>query len=262
MIGDSSEHDASSEDVGLSEAELARVTEARFELLREDSFLGVRDLEDDKAKPLVVDFLSGQFLHRLTHLAKSDPLAKAVGLKSFDPVEAPYVMDLTAGLGTDAFLLAAMGCCVRAVERTEVVEALLADGYERAREAISREDLEGRALERLKRALTRLSIEHADSIEILKSLPEGEEPDVIYLDPMYPEEGRSKSALPKKGMRFFRRLVGGDLDADELFQLALKTARLRVVIKRPLKAPHLGGKKPSHSQVGKTARFDIYVARG
>jgi 16S rRNA (guanine1516-N2)-methyltransferase len=35
----------------------------------------------------------------------------------------------------------------------------------------------------------------------------------------------------------------------------------RIVVKRPLRAPHLGAVLPSHSVVGKTVRFDVHVRR-
>ncbi|MFO1350284.1 MAG: class I SAM-dependent methyltransferase [Gammaproteobacteria bacterium] len=45
-------------------------------------------------------------------------------------------------------------------------------------------------------------------------LAEGDFPEVIYLDPMYPE--RSKAALVKKESRVLRELVGPDDDAARL----------------------------------------------
>jgi 16S rRNA (guanine1516-N2)-methyltransferase len=42
------------------------------------------------------------------------------------------VIDGTAGLGKDAFVLAGLGCKVTLVERHPVVVALLADGLARA----------------------------------------------------------------------------------------------------------------------------------
>ncbi len=40
----------------------------------------------------------------------------------------PDVVDATAGLGRDAFVLASVGCRVRMLERNPVVAALLDDG--------------------------------------------------------------------------------------------------------------------------------------
>ncbi len=80
---------------------------------------------------------------------------------------------------------------------------------------------------------------------------------MIYLDPMYPEDEKA-TALPKKTMQMFRRLLDGDTDAESLWTVAMKTARTRVVVKRPVKAPSLGG-RPAHSFEGKTARYDLYL---
>jgi len=84
-----------------------------------------------------------------------------------------------------------------------------------------------------------------------------QQPDVIYLDPMYPH--REKSAAVKKEMRVFQSLVGEDLDADNLLEPALALAKYRVVVKRPSYAPPLNNKKPSTSIKMKKNRFDVYV---
>ena len=56
-------------------------------------------------------------------------LAKAVGLKKG---ACPDVIDCTAGLGRDAFVLASLGCRVVMLERVTVVHALLNDGLAQA----------------------------------------------------------------------------------------------------------------------------------
>ena len=174
-------------------------------------------------------------------------IAKAVGLKS---AVVPTVLDCTAGLGGDAFVLASLGCPVAMVERVPEVRALLADALEQARKQ-SDPELDG--------ILDRMTLLEADAVQYLQSVPEAERPDVIYLDPMFPE--RSKSALVKKEMRLFHRLVGTDPDADALLLAALPVARKRVVVKRPRIAPALAGPPPSHTLEGKSNRYDIYVGR-
>ena len=223
-----------------------------------DTRLVLRDLQDDKLSPLSVDFLAGATLHRLKHgLSKSQPLSKALGLKSLNPKTAPFVLDATAGLGTDSFFIAALGCRVRAIERNETVFALVEDGWRRFCSFASGD---GSDDERIVGLASRLTLERGDAGEALRSLDETERPDVVYLDPMYPEPERLKTALPKKSMQMFRRLIGDDLDADGVLELALKQARDRVVVKRPLDAPVLGGRKPTHVFEGKTARYDMYLS--
>ena len=254
--------------------------------LRHSTALMLVDQSRPEYDPLVVDFLSGPLLYRLKNgLSKTQPMGKALGLKSFRAGEGPSVLDATAGMGTDAFIMSAMGCRVRAIEQSPVIFRLLQDGHERLRLATLAETLpetlpETRdeavrnspntqahlsinAMKAMREIAGRLSFENAVSHEVLKNLAQGgleSFPDVIYLDPMYPEEGRSKSALPKKEMQIFRRLLGQDLDTEELLELALSVARARVVVKRPLSAPALGG-RVTHSFEGKTARFDMYLAK-
>lgn len=81
--------------------------------------------------------------------------------------------------------------------------------------------------------------------------------EVIYLDPMYPDDG--KRALPSKEMQILRDLTGGDADADALLTVALQSGVSRIVVKRPSKAPWLAASKPSLSMEGTQARFDIYL---
>jgi 16S rRNA (guanine1516-N2)-methyltransferase len=173
-----------------------------------------------------------------------DLIAKAVGVKGS---YRPTVIDATAGLGQDAFTLASYGCKVLMLERSPVIAALLEDGLERAK-----------GLE----TVSRLSLQVGDAKGLLLGLekpalekPAPMKPDVVYLDPMYPDLG--KSAAKRKEMRLFRDLVGDDTDISELFEIAVKVASKRVVIKRPLKAPELA--RPNTSFAGRTIRFDIYV---
>ncbi len=172
-------------------------------------------------------------------------IAKAVGLKSG---VTPTVLDCTAGLGGDAFVLAGLGCQVTMLERVPEVRALLADALEQAHRQGDPE---------LDEVLDRMTLLETDAVAYLAAIEATSRPDVIYLDPMFPE--RSKSALVKKEMRLFHRLVGADSDAAALLEAALPVARKRVVVKRPRIAPALPGPKPSHTLEGKSNRYDIYV---
>ena len=60
---------------------------------------------------------------------RQQPLARAVGLRQG---RSPEVLDVTAGLGRDAFVLASLGCQVVLLERSPVIAALLFDALERA----------------------------------------------------------------------------------------------------------------------------------
>lgn len=197
------------------------------------------------ANPVTVDFVSGVLAHRRKYGGgRSQAIAKAVGLNK---VKRLRVLDATAGLGRDAFVLASLGCQVTLLERSKVVHLLLADGLKRA-EA----DLE------VGPTIKQLRLLYVDAKEYLnEQLQSPSQFDVVYLDPMFPH--RDKSAEVKKEMRIFQQLLGQDLDADQLLETAIGIAKHRVVVKRPKLAPILANKAPTYQLTGKSGRFDIYV---
>jgi 16S rRNA (guanine1516-N2)-methyltransferase len=210
----------------------------RLTLIRPDGGLG---------NGITVDFTGGRLSHRRRFGGgRGQPLARAIGLKRNTT---PSVVDATAGLGRDAFVLAWLGARVTLVERSPVLTALLGDGLARlAADAELSGQLPGQ-----------LELVTADAIDWLSHCPATQRPDVIYLDPMYPH--RRKSALVKKEMRALRALVGDDGDANELLHAALDCARKRVVVKRPVKAPALVDDKhrqPAGKVLSKNTRYDIY----
>ncbi len=193
---------------------------------------------------LRVDFLGGAVAHRRRFGGgRGQPLARAVGLKAG---YVPTVVDATAGLGRDAFVLASLGCQVQLLERSPLIAALLEDGLCRAAQ-----DEEIGAWVK-----ARLQLQHTDACLWLQRLSAEQCPEVIYLDPMYPE--RQKSALVKKEMRFLQALLGADEDSGQLLEIALQQARRRVVVKRPSNAPPLHKRTPTASISSKNTRFDIY----
>lgn len=189
-----------------------------------------------------IDFLTGKFGYRHRHAHRGNELlAKVVGIKGHYK---PLVIDATAGLGRDGFLLACLGCQVTMLERSPQIAALLKDALHRVQTAPDfADDL-------------KITLINVDAINYLQKLTAAEYPDVIYLDPMHPP--RSKSALVKKEMRILREVVGDDNDATTLLQTALTRAKKRVVVKRPRLSPPLGDIKPSFIISGKQQRFDIY----
>ncbi len=220
-----------------------RVDAFPYLLFGDDQGLGLQATGKGAPGPVRAEFATGKAGYRLEHGGGSGQLvAKAVGLqKTRQPLD---ILDATAGLGQDAFVLAGLGCRVTLLERSAVVHALLADGLARAclNAAIAP-------------VVARMSLSHADSARWLEQA-EGPVADVIYLDPIFPH--RDKSALVKKEMRLFRDLVGADEDAGGLLAAALAKARYRVVVKRPRKAPALAGPEPAARVEGKTSRYDIY----
>jgi len=191
---------------------------------------------------LRLDFVDGAVGYRFRRgAARGHPLVKAAG---FGRDHIPAIVDATAGLGRDAFLLASAGARVVLLERSTDVHALLRDGLARAR-AESPE---------LADIVARMTLIHGDAREHLPGL----RPDVVIVDPMHPP--RRNSALVKQDMRLLGNLVGADPDADELMRIALASAGKRVVLKWPARAaPLLDLPKPSHQFVGQTVRYEVFM---
>lgn len=196
---------------------------------------------------IVVDFTAGSADHRRKFGGGSGQLiAKAVGYKGSC---SPKVLDATAGLGADAFVLASLGCQLKLLERNPYVYQLLADGLARARYGEPE----------LREVIARMDLSPGNSLDCLELAVAEFQPDVIYLDPMYPS--RKKSASVKKEMAAFHRLVGQDEDGSGLLSCALATEPARVVVKRPKAAPTIDERKPSHTVESKNGRYDVYVLR-
>jgi 16S rRNA (guanine1516-N2)-methyltransferase len=216
--------------------------EAEFALQVTDDGLQLQQLGADSSGPVRVDFVEGAVAHRrLFGGGSGQMIAKAVGIQ---PGVRPRVLDATAGLGKDAFVLASLGCNMSLIERQPIIAALLEDGLARG--------LRDREVGQI---IAQMRLLTGNSIDLIRAW-EGEPPQVIYLDPMFPH--REKTALVKKEMRLFRPLVGDDMDAPALLEAALALATHRVVVKRPRKAPCIDGPKPSYALDGKSSRYDIY----
>jgi 16S rRNA (guanine1516-N2)-methyltransferase len=229
--------------LGLLFAEVGRCVDCPVMLVLTERRLELRERGRGKVGPVHAEFIGGRMGHRRKSIRSSERLlAKAVGFKG-RPLA---VCDATAGLGRDAFVLACLGCTVTAVERSPVIAALLTDGLERAGADPAVAEIIAR----------RLRLLVGDARVLLPRLPENERPDVVYLDPMFPS--RRKSAAVKKEMRICRLVAGDDADAGELLAIARTVARSRVVAKRPVRAPHLGG-EPEITYRGTTIRYDVYL---
>lgn len=202
---------------------------------------------------LTVDFYEPSLQHRVRRSVASESLVKAMGSRhpGIDAGAVPTVIDATAGLGQDAFILACAGWQVTLIEQSALVHALLEDGLRRARASA-----EAQQDQHMLSALQRMQLLPAASSHLL--LPTLASPAVIYLDPMFPE--REKSARVKKNRYLLQQLHGEEAQGENLLRLALTLTR-KVVVKRPQHAEPLDGLKPSGSIRGKTARFDIYAGQ-
>ena len=219
--------------------------EAEFALQVGERGLQVLDLAPGAPGAVRADFVEGALAHRrLFGGGSGQMIARAVGIR---PGVRPRILDATAGLGRDAFVLAQLGCPVTLIERHPLVAALLEDALSRARLDSEVADI-----------VARMQLRCIDAISAMRSWAEAR-PQVVYLDPMFPE--REKSAQVKKEMRLFKPLVGADDDAPDLLAAALALATHRVVVKRPRKAPAIAGAPVSHVLEGKSSRYDIYALK-
>ncbi|CUR53672.1 Ribosomal RNA small subunit methyltransferase J [Serratia symbiotica] len=210
------------------------LTKRRLELYKRD---------EPKLGAIYVNFISGTLAYRRRLCTiHNEVIAKAVGINK---KITPYVVDATGGLGRDAFILAALGCKVKIIERHAILAALLHDGLQRGYQNIEI----GSWLR------NRMKLIYADSIKLLVNLTP--KPDVIYLDPMYPN--KPKSALVKKEMQILKKIVTINNDEIELLTLSRKLATQRVVVKRPNYAKPLGNISPNFTILTKNHHFDIYT---
>lgn len=212
--------------------------------------LCLADLGAEAATPTCVDFSDPALQYRRQTFGRKQGVARAVGLHRRSELT---VVDATAGLGRDAYILAALGCRVTLLERSPLVYALLSDGLRRA--LLSNDDA-------LRTAVERMSLLQADGRDYARAIQRGEQPrpDVIYLDPMFPT--RRKQAKVKKDMASLQSLLGPDQDVIDLLTAARQAAGQRVVVKRP------GGKGGDaelpacdFQVTGKSSHFDVYLCR-
>lgn len=190
---------------------------------------------------LCVDLLNPALRRRTQASLQKQDLGKALGIK---PGYRPSVLDATAGLGSDAFLMASAGCQVAMLERHPVVFALLQDALTRAR-----------ACPQSQEAVQRMQLQLGDFL----CWQPAEGFDVVYLDPMFPKD--RKSARSGKGMYLLQEMLDGSGDEQQLLSRAVSIAGRRVVVKRAKLSPHLSSQQPDISFRGSSSRYDVYLCK-
>ena len=234
-----------------------------------NEFVEICDKEKDIS--VHIDFISGDLAHRHKYGGgRSQSIAKAIGLKQGTPP--PSVLDATAGLAKDAYVLACLGCSMTLVERSPIIVELIKDAIHRAEEDEHFKSVLKNGFEIINQSsidyLTELANKgmskdsDSDAVDPEVNYPEiiypdVIYPDVIYLDPMYPD--KKKSASVKKNMQILQKLLGKDEDTQELLNSALKVAKKRVVVKRPKGAENLTELKPTYTVESKKTRYDVYI---
>ena len=202
-----------------------------------------------------VDFASGAAQHRRTQ-GGGELIAKAV-----QHTARPVVWDATGGLGRDSFVLASLNLTVHTFEQHPAVFALLQDGLHRAAQSSE-----------IAAIAARITLHQGNAAALMHTLAaQIGRPDVVYLDPMYPE--RQKSAAVKKEMAYFHALMeqpenersefrrSQNANDASLFQVARAVAKKRIVVKRPRLGEFLCGEKPAYQYAGKSTRFDVYLPK-
>lgn len=167
---------------------------------------------------------------------KKHPLSQAVGLKN----KACLVYDLTAGFMKDSVFFAALGHNVVASEINPIIFSIISKANEKLKQETD---------------LNNIKVILQDGEDLLHT---NEQPDIIYIDPMFPTS--SKSALAKKSMQFLQHITNTQqADYTSLLELAIETAKKKVIVKRPQKGPYLSGIKPSIEISSKqSTRYDVY----
>lgn len=147
-----------------------------------------------------------------------------------------WFVDTTAGWGVDGILVSKLGYKTTLIEQSKTIYLLLQDAYKRYN------------------CPQNLSILHANSIEFIKY----NRPDIIYLDPMYPNK---KGSLSRGRLQVLQSIVGEDYNIEELFTLCIKRAKQRVIVKRPINAIPIKNIHPTYTKTTKMVRFDIYITK-
>ena len=219
--------------------------------------------------------LQTELLVKASKIKRKEPLSSsAIQSKNKDvqseetnneyPSGTPIAIDATAGLGQDSFLLAAAGFTVYMFEQDPIIATLLEDALDRAQSDPTLTNIVERmhlftedsisALQRLSISLSQdKQVQHVSNSQPYLTA----KPDVIYLDPMFPE--RTKSAAVKKKFQLLHHLEHPCENEEELLSAAMNIRPRKIVVKRMAKGPFLAGKKPSYSIKGKSIRYDCYV---
>ena len=180
-------------------------------------------------------------LHRVTNgRLQHEMLVRAA--KSDKPGR--KAIDATAGMGEDAFLLAAQGYEVTLFEQNPVIAVLLKDALRRAKKHPVLKDI-----------ASRMNLVQDNSVEGMSKLLDPV--DVIYLDPLFP--ARQKSSLINKKLQLIQKLEPPCSEETDLFDAAISASPSKIIVKRPLKSEFLAGRKPSYTLNGKAIRYDCYT---
>ena len=171
------------------------------------------------------------------------------------------VIDATAGFGHDSLILASTGAQVTMLEQQPLMALLLLAEQQRMN-----------ALPNWQKLMSRLQIINVDALSYFAKLQtDAKAVDVVYLDPMFPENSYQDSKTGKgakvgKHMQALHQLANPPTLEQEkqLLQNAQAVVSQqgqkqgRVVVKRPQLAPLLANQPASESWHNEAVRFDGY----
>ena len=179
------------------------------------------------------------------------------------------VIDATAGFGHDSLILASTGAQVTMLEQQPLMALLLLAEQQRMSTLPNWQKLMSRLQIINTDALSYFAKLQAESVNAIKE-NDAKVVDVIYLDPMFPEDSYQDSKTGKgakvgKHMQALHQLARPPTSEEELQLLQSAQAIVsqgarqgRVVVKRPQLAPLLAHQQPSESWHNEAVRFDGY----
>ncbi|WP_343128592.1 class I SAM-dependent methyltransferase [Buchnera aphidicola (Kurisakia onigurumii)] len=200
------------------------------------------DTQNPKLGNFYIDFTNKKISYRINN-RKKESLIQAIKIKN-NPY--PNVLDMTAGLGRDSFILAASGCHVLMLERNPIIFILLNNALHRA--------YKNPKIGKWVKSRIKFFFESSFNISNISFTFK---PEVIYIDPMYCIKKRKSN--PKKDMQFLNKIIKNtDQDSNKLIFIARNINCRKIVVKRPLNGSYIGNIKTKNSIFSKKHRFDIY----
>lgn len=192
--------------------------------------------KDISEKPIRLDFNETLRKFQRQNL-KKHPLVTAVGIKNKNNL----IIDTTAGFAKDSLLLASLGHKVISLESSPIIFYLIQEAKNRL------------LTDKPNINLDFLNIDSFEYLTNCKTIP-----DIIYIDPMFPES--SKSALAKKNMQILQKITKTEkFDYEKLLKVAIKKARKKVIVKRPRLGPFLAEiEAKAQISSNQSTRYDIY----
>tara|TARA_A100001015_G_scaffold269833_1_gene321841 strand:+ start:337 stop:1074 length:738 start_codon:yes stop_codon:yes gene_type:complete len=194
--------------------------------------------EERALTPLKIDIKKGALGWRLARAQHETHLKKAIG-KTDQPLR---ILDATAGLLRDSMIMLALGHSVTAYEQSKILYTMLNNELNQLSETDSN--------------LLNFQLINSNVCETKFS---DESFDVIYFDPMYPEDRASSARRSDlKKINSILEIEGLASDPESTFTYLRNIPSTKLIVKRPLKADAFEG-SINYQITGKSVRFDIYL---